>query len=347
MKTHVGAKRIGIVLKQILAKAGVRKDVAGLVADGLIQTSLRGVDSHGIRLLPHYIRGVKGGRINPNPEYKFKKTSASTGLLDADHTFGHAAGIEAARRAVRLAEEAGTGHVSVYNSTHFGAAAYYALEIAAHDMIGMSFTNTDALVRSHAGKRAFLGNNPICFAVPCEGEGPFCLDMATSVASFNRVRQYREDKMPAPPGIGADKNGVETTNPDDIHMLLPIGGYKGYGLSMMVEVLTSLLSGMPHGPYIPKMFEAHISEKRFLGHFVSAIRIDCFQDPYVFKERMKAMMDELRNEPRFDEHVPVQVAGDPEKQREKERSASGIPLKPKEKAEIEALMKEFEIKGKL
>jgi len=90
-----------------LLKAGAREDVAGYVSEGLVQTSLRGVDSHGIRLLPHYIEAVKGGRINPNPDYRFKKTSASTGTLDADHTFGHAAGMEAAKKAVELAEDAG------------------------------------------------------------------------------------------------------------------------------------------------------------------------------------------------------------------------------------------------
>ena len=127
-------------VKNILLKANIRSDVAEYVAEGLIQTSVRGVDSHGVRLLAHYLEGVKKGRINPNPKYKFKKTSSSTGILDADHTFGHAAGMEAAKKAIALAKDAGTGHVAVYNSSHFGAAAYYALEIASHDMIGMSFT---------------------------------------------------------------------------------------------------------------------------------------------------------------------------------------------------------------
>ena len=166
----VQAGKLQEFIKSVLLKAGVRNDVAEYVTEGLVQTSLRGVDSHGIRLLPHYINGVKGGRINPNPNYKFKQTSSSTGLLDADHTFGHAAGMEATKRAIELAHEAGTGHIAIYNSTHFGAAAYYALEIAKHDMVGMCFTNTDALVKTYAGKRPFLGNNPICFAAPCKEE---------------------------------------------------------------------------------------------------------------------------------------------------------------------------------
>lgn len=313
---------------RVLLKAKVRREVAKYVTEGLIQTSLRGVDSHGVRLLPHYLKGVKGGRINPDPKYKFKRTSYSTGLLDADHTFGHAAGMEAARRAIELAKRAGTGHIAVYNSTHFGAAAYYALEIARHDMIGISFTNTDALVKTYAGKRPFLGNNPVCFAAPCKNEEPFCLDMATSIFTFNKVRQLAEHGQPLPAGIAANSKGIETTNPREATMLLPIGTYKGYGLSMAIEILCSLLTGMPYGPHIPKMFEAPMHQKRFLGHFISAIRIDCFQNKATFKERLSKMIEEIRNEPALDENIPVQVAGDPEKKAAQDRMKKGIPVEP-------------------
>lgn len=331
-------------MKTVLLKEGVKDDVAEYVSVGLVQTSLRGVDSHGIRLFPHYLKGVKGGRINPHPDYGFKRTSPSTGILDADHTFGHAAGIEAAKRAIELAREAGTGHIAVYNSTHFGAAAYYALEIAKHDMIGMAFTNTDALIKTYAGKRPFLGNNPICFAVPCKEEEPFCLDMATSVVTFNKIRQCKEKGIPTPQGVGANKEGVETIDPKEITMLLPIGGYKGYGLSMAVEILCSLLTGMPYGPHIPKMFEAPLSQKRFLGHFISAIRIDCFQEKDIFKERLSLMMKELRNEPRLNKNIPVQVAGDPEKKHKAERTKKGIPLTLKEYEVFRKLAQDYKVK---
>jgi ureidoglycolate dehydrogenase (NAD+) len=337
----ISDKRLKEFIRSVLLKAGVREDVAGHVAEGLVQTSLRGVDSHGVRLLPHYLSGVKNGRINPVPVYKFTRTSPSTGKFDADHTFGHAAGIEAARKAVELAGEAGTGHVAVHNSTHFGAAACYTLEIAKHDMIGMAFTHADSLLKTYAGNRAFLGTNPISFAAPCKGEEPFCLDMATSAITFNKVKQLREQKLTAPAGSGANSDGIETTDPDEITMLLPIGGYKGYGLSMAVEILCSLLTGMPYGPNISSMFKAPMSRKRFLGHFVSAIRIDCFQDVDSFKERMARLMDELRNEPPSDKKVTVQVAGDPEKRTAQIRRKDGIPVKEVEFKAFEALAEEY------
>ncbi len=339
----ITSEKLQNFIKAALLKAGVRDDVASYVSEGLIQTSLRGVDSHGIRLLPHYLSAVKGGRINKNPNFKFKKTSASTGLLDADHTFGHAAGMEAAKKAVELAKEAGSAQIAVYNSTHFGAAAYYALEIANNDMIGMSFTNTDALIKSYGGKRPFLGNDPICVAIPCKDEEPFCLDMATSVITFNKVRQYRDNDESTPQGVGADSNGVETTNPHDMTMLLPIGGYKGYGLSAVVEIFCSLLTGMPFGPHIPKMFEAPLDEKRFLGHFVSAMRIDCFQEKDAFKERMTTFMNELRNEPPFDSNKPIMVAGDPEKKVQAKRMKEGIPVSDHDYKKFQEISREYNL----
>lgn len=338
---RVPSDRLQIFVKSVLLRAQVREDVASHVADGLVQASLRGVDSHGVRLLPHYLAGVQGGRINPNPRYRFQRTSGATGLLDADHTFGHAAGMEAAGKAMELAAEVGAGHVAVYNSSHFGAAAFFALEIARHDMIGMSFTNADALLKTWAGKRPFLGNNPICFAAPCEGEEPVCLDMATSVVSFNKVRQLREEGQSAEPGTGSDRDGRETTNPHEIAMLLPIGGYKGYGLSLMVEILCSLLTGMPYGLHIPKMYEAPMSQRRLLAHFVSALRIDCFQDPAVFKARLSGMLRELRSEPRANPDVPIQIPGDPEKRHARQRAKTGIPLSEEEARALAALAKEY------
>ncbi len=313
-------------IHRVLRAAGVREDVVQSVVGGLLHASLRGVDSHGVRLLPHYLRALKAGRINPNPNYQFRQTSPSTALLDADHTYGMASGMEAVRHAIRMAREVGTGQVAVHHSTHFGAASYFALEIASQDMIGTAYTNTDALLKTHGGSRAFLGNNPIAFAVPMEGEEPLCLDMATSQITFNRVLKYREDNEQTPPGTGADASGQETTDPHRITSLIPTGTYKGYGLSLMVEILCSMLTGMPYGRNISSMYKAPIHEKRFLAHFVTATRVDCFQKVGDFKKRMAMLAHDLRAEPRFDPEVPIQIAGDPEKRRQAGRSTHGIPL---------------------
>lgn len=322
----VNAAKLQDLIFSVLRAENVDSAVAGYVSEGLVQASLRGVRSHGVRLIFHYLAGLKAGRLNPQPKYTVERTSASTAILDADHTFGHAAGMEAAHLAMEIAQSSGTGQVAVINSSHFGAASYFALEIAAHDMIGMSFTHSESLIVPTGSKRKFLGNNPICFTAPIADEGPLCLDMATSIITFNEVRRLREINQPAPAGVGVDENAVETTDPHRISMLLPVGGYKGYGLSLMVEVLCSMLTGMPYGPHMTHMFGEDLSQKRRLGHFVSALRVDCFQPLDVFKRRMKELVNELRNEPPVNAEVSVMVAGDPEKKASVLSEKNGIAL---------------------
>lgn len=327
MKHRVDYRDMTNLIAGMLQAEGVETDDAEYVARGLVETSLRGVDSHGIRLMPHYMNALAAGRINTRPQYHFSQTAAATGTLDADHAFGHAAGMRAAGYAVELARMAGMGAVSVQNSTHFGAAAYFSLEISRHDMIGLSFTHSDALIVPTGAREKFLGNNPVCFTAPCAGEDPVCLDMATSLITFNKVLQLKEEGKQTPAGVGVDQAGAETTNPGDIVSLLPVGGYKGYGLSLMVEILCALLSGMPFGAHIPKMYNSPIEAKRHLGQFFMAIRIDAFADLDTFKERMSALAEELRQSVPTDAQIPVMVAGDPEKKSHMERQRDGIPLR--------------------
>lgn len=330
-------------IKNILLAENVLGSVAAYVSCGLVQTSLRGVDSHGIRLFPHYLRALKAGRINPRPKYQFSQTSLSTGILDADHAFGHAAGMEAVKKAIKLARASGSGHIAVKNSSHFGAAAFFALEIANNDMVGICFTHADSLMLTYNSTESFLGTNPICFAVPCAGEEPFCLDMATTMFNFNKILQLRENKLPAPLGIGADADGKETTDSKRITKLLPIGQYKGFGLALMVEILCSILTGMPYGKNITNMYKDPLEKKRFLGHFFSAIRIDCFEDTDIFKKRLHSLLMDIRNLAPRDKNVTVQVANDPEKYIFKKRSSGGIPLEQKEWDAFMEISKKYNI----
>lgn len=304
----------------------MRADVARHVVASLIQTSLRGVDSHGIELLPHYVRALDSGRINADPRYRFEQTGASTGRLDADHAFGHASGAAGMQHAIELARAAGIGAVTVYNSTHFGAAAYFALLAANEGLIGLSFTHADSLLLTHGGRRAFFGTNPICFAAPCASEEPFCLDMATSQVSWNKIVRRRESGAPLGEGWAFDEDAEPTTDAEAARTLAPAGSYKGFGLSMMVEILCGVLTGMPAGREITRMYADPIEQKRLLGHFFMAVDVARFIDPDAFRSRLQAMMEEVRREPRKDEAVPVLVPGDPEKMTFVQRSAEGIPL---------------------
>ncbi|MBI5195867.1 MAG: Ldh family oxidoreductase [Nitrospirae bacterium] len=336
--------RIYKFLQSVLKAVNVRDDVAVHVADGLLNASLRGVDSHGIRLLPHYIASVEGGRLNPNPQYKFERTASAAGTFDADHTFGHAAGIEAMRKAVDMAREAGAGLVSVYNSSHCGTSAFFAVEAAKKDFIGLAFTHANALLNTPGSTRPFFGLNPIAMAVPCEGEEPFCYDSAPSVITWNRLLQLRQENLDAPVLSGADENGSPTSYSHKVTQLLPIGGYKGFGLAMIVDILCGLLTGMKVGRDIPDMYKTPLSEKRHLGQFYMAIKIDAFQPLGLFKKRMKKLMDDIRNEPGRDADTPVMSPGDPEKKNLADRTKNGIPVKELDLNAFKALAEKYKIK---
>lgn len=337
-------ERVREFLLSSLDAVQVRGDVAMHVTAGLLSASVRGVDSHGIRLLPHYVASVEGGRINPNPQYKFERTASATGTFDADHTFGHAAGIEAMHRAMDMAKEAGAGIVAVFNSTHCGTSAFFALEASKHDYIGMAFTHANSLLNTPNTTRPFFGLNPISMAVPCEGEEPFCYDSAPSAITWNKLLQLRQENIDAPLLSGADDKGIPTSDSHKITQLLPIGGYKGFGLAMIVDILCGLLAGMPVGRDISDMYKTPLSHKRYLGQFYMAVRIDAFQPLDIFKKRMKKLMDDIRNEPRSDPEIPVMTPGDPEKKAHDERSRHGIPIKQHDLNAFRAIADKYKIK---
>jgi ureidoglycolate dehydrogenase (NAD+) len=323
---HLSADALKAAFATAFAQIGVRDNIARPVVDGLVGTSLRGVDSHGVELFPHYVAAVKGGRINPEPKFGWKQLRPAAAALDADHTFGHAAADAAMRRAIEMAREAGVACVSIGNSTHSGAAACSGLLAPEQGMIGLSFTGATPHVLYPGGRNPMIGPDPICFTAPMDGEEPFCLDMATTAMTFNGLKRLRQSGGQAQPGAGADSEGRPTTDPFEIVHLLPIGGYKGFGLAMMIDILCGLLSGMPVGPDVTPMYGNSISDKRRLGQFCMAIDIVAFEDPGAFRKRLRHYCDVMRNQAMRDESVEAMVPNDREKKSAAVRRRAGIPV---------------------
>ncbi len=190
--------------------------------------------------------------------------------------------------------------------------------------------------------RPFFGTNPISFCAPVEGEEPFYLDMATTNVSWNKVMNTAAKGKSLEPGWAVDENGDEVLDAKVARALFPSGDYKGFALSMMVEILCSILSGAPYGRNITSMYKTPIEESRHLGHFFMAINVEAFQELDIFKKRMKSMMEELRAEPQK-EGEAVLCPGDPQKQYKKERLETGIPIFSSTWEEFEKLSQEFDI----
>src|ERR1700683_964599 len=226
----------------LLEAATFPQPTARLVAESLVAANLRGVDSHGVQLLPYYIEQVQRGDMDAGAAGRIASESGACLLYDGANGAGQQIANVCCGHAVRLARKHGISIVVARESNHFGAAAYCAQKISAAEMIGIVMCNASPIVAPGQAKEPRLGTNPICMSVP----GPWLLDMATTTVANNRIFKALMNGEPTiPTGWAVDSEGVPTTDTDAAirGMPMPLGGYKGSGLAMMVEMLCGLLSG--------------------------------------------------------------------------------------------------------
>lgn len=326
-----------------LRAVGADAASASACARSMLHGSLHGVDSHGVRLLPHYVAALKGGRLNGTPALRFTRTRAGAGMLDGDHAQGALPTYTAAGHAADLAAEAGIGAVGVFNSSHFGPAGAYALAIAGRSMVGLVFCNADAYVRLHDGAEGFHGTNPIAMAAPT-GEGdPWLFDMATSAVPYNRVLLHRSMGTVLPDGVASDGDGHDTADPAAVQMLAPLGGafgWKGAGLAGMAEILSAVLTGGGLSRDLLPMGGPDLSTPRGLGAFVVAIDPDAFAGATVAAAAMARYLDLLRGSKAV-EGGKVMAPGDREWETARRRRVEGIPLDPETVAAFRTLARDL------
>ncbi len=308
-----------------LANAGLNREHAELTADVLVQADLRGVYSHGVIRTEHYVRRLKAGSLNGNPNFKFKALRSGCGLFDADDGMGHVATKEAMNHAIALAKESGIAMVGVENSSHCGALSYFVNQAIENKMIGIAIVQTDKCVNPFGGARQFFGTNPMAFGFPCQRNPAVILDMATSNVAYGKILHAREKNVSIPETWGLDENGVPTTDPHLVRGLTPLGGYKGYGIGMVVDVLTGVLLGAQFGPHIAAMYDGY-DQKRKLASTVIAIDPETFIAAERFMAQMDAMVDELHAQPPWPGVERVLVPGDIELELEARNRRDGIPV---------------------
>jgi len=338
--------------RQVFRHFDVPEDDARLAADVLAAADLQGIDSHGVARLHTYFDLLSIGRINPRPEIRVVRESASTATVDGDKGLGLVVGPKANAIAMAKAETAGTGWVAVCHTNHFGIAGYYPRQALERGLIGWAMTNSSPGVAPLWGAERMLGTNPIAIAFPGAAEPPIVIDLATSAVAYGKVEIAKREGKPIPEGWAIDRDGRPTTDPDAMMnggALLPLGsdrehgGHKGYCLSLMVDVLCAVLSGANWGPFAPPFALGTQVPTRSvgkgIGHFFGAMRIDAFRDPAEFKGQIDALVRTLRRtRPAPGTSGPL-VPGDPEREAETERKARGIPLLPPVVADLRDVAK--------
>ncbi len=325
--------------KNIFIKAGFNETDAQTASKNLLAADLRGVDSHGLARLSGYVRLCETGRINPQSKPAIIHETASTATVDGNAGSGLVIASFAMGIAINKAITSGTGWVCVQNSSHFGIAGIHAMMALPHDMIGLAMTNASPLVAPTFSSERMLGTNPIAVAIPAGEEHPFIADFATTTAANGKLEILQRKKMPVPNGWVQTKEGLPSTNASELKAggaLLPLGGdrehgsHKGFMLGSIVDIFSGVLSGANYGPYVPP-FPVYLNMPSFMpgkgiGHFFGALRTDAFRPSTEFKKEMDNWIRLFKNAKAINEKEPVIIPGEPERQLEKERRITGIPL---------------------
>jgi L-2-hydroxycarboxylate dehydrogenase (NAD+) len=321
-----------------------------ITADVLVQANLRGIDSHGVARLARYVNGLRSGVMLARPEVQVVTETPSTMALDAGAGLGQPVSHRAMKAAIDKAREVGCGFAAVRNSNHYGIAGYYAMMALEQDMIGLSTTNADVLVVPTFGRDATYGTNPIALAVPAGEERPFVLDMATSTVPRGKLEVYHRQEKPMPPGWATDERGIPTTDAGRVlgnfvqragGGLLPLGGageelsgYKGYGLGMLVEILSAVLPGAAYLTSVyPKDAEGSPLPAN-LGHFFGAWRLDAFRPAAQFKADMDDLIRRLKGGRLAEGAERIYIHGEKEFEEADRRARQGISLGAKVEASL-------------
>jgi L-2-hydroxycarboxylate dehydrogenase (NAD+) len=346
-------------MTDVFTAIGVPKEDAKICADVLITADKFGIDSHGVnRFKPIYYDRIKAGIQFPVTNFEIIKEGPTTAVVDGHDGMGHVISKRSMAMAINKAREYGMGMVAVRNSTHFGIAGYYALMAIDTGMIGIVGTNARPSIAPTFGVENMLGTNPLTFGIPTDEEFPFLLDCATSITQRGKIEAYDRLGKETPKGLVIDESGNTRT---DTHQILkdltsgaaaltPLGGigeetagYKGYGYSTVVEILSAalaqgsflkMLCGMEDGKLVPY----------HLGHFFIAINISCFTELDLFKKTTGDILRALRNSRKMPGERRIYTAGEKEYFTWLERKEKGVPVNKKVKEELICMRDELNLK---
>ena len=295
---------------------------AATVAEVIVWANLRGVDSHGVTRVPRYIEWIGAGVVNPRPDLKVATETAASVLIDADRAAGPVAMTAAMEAAVRKAREAGVGCALVRATTHTAALGYYTEAAAREGMAAIALSGSIPIMAYHGARGAGVSTSPISIAVPGGSRGPVVLDMATSIVSLGRLAQARRSGQPLPEGWALDADGKPTTDPARAEIPLPMGGPKGSGLALMVELLTSVLVGNP-------ILAGTVGKPGRARHrqngLALAIDVSRYGDPAAFGREVERLVAALKALPR-DAGVELLMPGERGARTFEQRSREGIPV---------------------
>ncbi|MHA3964431.1 MAG: Ldh family oxidoreductase [Candidatus Thorarchaeota archaeon SMTZ1-45] len=358
-ETRIHHEDLRIFAQQVIMKMGASEEDAFYVADNLVTSNLRGIDSHGVGRLKRYVEGIRTGYILPQAKPLVVRNSPVIANINAMNGLGQPSGVFGMKVAIEKCLGAGVGIATVFDSNHYGFAGYYAMMALEHDLIGISMTNSEPLVVPTFSRNAMIGTNPIAFVAPTKTERTWVMDLATSVVPSGKLEVYDRKGQSIPLGWATDETGKSTENPSQVLKnlyrglgeggIFPLGGegelhggHKGYGLATMVDILCGVISG---GNYLRdlKFFKEGKPSHPRIGHFFMALDPSYFIDIDSFKTRMDDMIVRLKNAERAEGQGRIFVHGEKEFEEQDLREEKGIPLDERTVESLTEFSREFSI----
>ena len=344
-------------MKDVEIKLGATPEDAEMSADVLVTADKRGNDTHGIqRFKTVYVDRIERGNITPSNDIIIVKDTPTTAVVDGNNCIGHVVGVKCMKMAIEKAKKYGIGMVVARNSTHYGIAGYYPLMAAKEGCIGMSGTNARSSVAPTFGDEPKLGTNPLACACPSDEQFPWCLDCATSISPTGRFEKFVREGKEVNKTWCAKEGEQELTNPSEFLKLYPqgkaylypvggkeevTGGYKGYGYSTLVEILSSCLSAASFLSGIERGMKE--TNKYSLGHFFIAFNVENFRPLDEFKKQVGDVNRELRSAKKCKGHDRIYTAGEKEYDTEMYRKEHGVPMLQTTINEMNELRKKFNL----
>ena len=331
----------------LLMKEGMCESDAIVCADSLVDADLSGVESHGVSRLTNYMKRLRTQVVSHESNYTVEKEYPGSLLVDGNNAMGMAVGKFTMTRCIEKASENGSCFAAVKHSNHYGTASYYARMAAEKGMIGITGTNAPPNIAPWGSSQKYMGTNPIAIAVPTDQE-PMVLDMAPSVVAMGKIILAAKLGKSIPEGWVLDPDGKPTTDPQvgQYGTLIPIGGPKGSGIAIMMEVLCGVLSGAEYGPHI-NHFWKDFEHPQNLGHFFAAIDVDKFCGICEFRQRVGNMIREMKALPLSPGSQQIYMPGEIESIRREERKKNGIELSESVYQELKTLAEQYNVKFEL
>jgi LDH2 family malate/lactate/ureidoglycolate dehydrogenase len=344
-ESRIATPRLAAFVSRALVAAGLPEADAKIVAELMLEADLRGSDTHGVIRLPLYVRRIRAGGVNAKPNIRIVGERPSSALIDGDNGMGHLVMRRAAQLAIEKARATGIGWVGARMSNHAGPAALYATMVLPHDMIGLYFAvGSNNHLPPWGGSETLLGTNPMAVAVPAYEEPAIVLDMAPTVAAYGKVRLKAQRGEPMPIGWMIDRDGKPLTDAKraDEGYLLPIGDYKGYGLSLIIGILAGALNGAALGRDVID-FVKETGRPTNTGHAVAAIAIEAFMPAEQFKRAVDAVIRDIRASRRLPRVERIYLPGEQSHAKFLERSAAGVPMPKPLRDSLDALARDLNV----